>query len=145
MRRPQEFKIAALRDIQRLFPPGVNPFYAGFGNRDTDILAYRTVGVGDGKIFIINPEGEIRQMNTTYRKTYGGMNKLIQEMFPLCRSLSIDTPGTGSRNGLPISTPDAYNDVNYWRTPLGTLTLSDEEEAKKNRSSLGGTKGVTKK
>ena len=33
-RRPEEFKIAALRDIKRLFGDR-NPFYAGFGNRFT--------------------------------------------------------------------------------------------------------------
>ena len=33
-RRPQEFKIAVLTDIMRLFK-GRNPFYAGFGNRET--------------------------------------------------------------------------------------------------------------
>lgn len=33
-RRPEEFKIAALTDIRKLFGGG-NPFYAGFGNRIT--------------------------------------------------------------------------------------------------------------
>jgi len=32
-KKPQEFKIACLRDIQRLFPTNKNPFYAGFGNK----------------------------------------------------------------------------------------------------------------
>ncbi len=34
MRRPEEFKIAALKDIRKLFLDD-NPFYAGFGNRIT--------------------------------------------------------------------------------------------------------------
>lgn len=29
LRRPQEFKIQALRDVRMLFPPDYNPFYAG--------------------------------------------------------------------------------------------------------------------
>ena len=33
-KKPEEFKIACLRDIQSLFPPSNrNPFYAGFGNK----------------------------------------------------------------------------------------------------------------
>ena len=32
-KNPQEFKIACLRDIKRLFPETYNPFYAGYGNR----------------------------------------------------------------------------------------------------------------
>lgn len=53
------FKIAALRNIRKLFPDNEFPFYAGFGNRDTDAISYRAVGIDLGKIFIINPEGEI--------------------------------------------------------------------------------------
>lgn len=34
-RRPEEFKIACLTDIARVFGPDVKPFYAGFGNRVT--------------------------------------------------------------------------------------------------------------
>ena len=32
-KNPQEFKIACLRDIKKLFPETYNPFYAGYGNR----------------------------------------------------------------------------------------------------------------
>jgi phosphatidate phosphatase LPIN len=56
LRRPHEFKIATLADIRSLFPPDWNPFYAGFGNRDTDEISYRAVGVPLGRIFIINPK-----------------------------------------------------------------------------------------
>lgn len=45
-----------MQDIKKLFPPDYNPFYAGFGNRDTDELSYRKVGIPKGKIFIINPK-----------------------------------------------------------------------------------------
>lgn len=45
-----------MQDIKRLFPSDYNPFYAGFGNRDTDELSYRKIGVPKGKIFIINPK-----------------------------------------------------------------------------------------
>ncbi|KHJ85188.1 LNS2 protein [Oesophagostomum dentatum] len=33
-RRPEEFKIAALSDLKKLFPVK-QPFFAGFGNRET--------------------------------------------------------------------------------------------------------------
>lgn len=32
-KKPEEFKIQCLADIKALFPPGSNPFYAGYGNR----------------------------------------------------------------------------------------------------------------
>ncbi|KAA0034801.1 phosphatidate phosphatase PAH2-like isoform X3 [Cucumis melo var. makuwa] len=55
-RAPHEFKIACLERIRELFPPDCNPFYAGFGNKDTDEFSYLKVGIPKGKIFIINPK-----------------------------------------------------------------------------------------
>ena len=33
IRKPEEFKIKCLKDIESLFPETIKPFYAGFGNR----------------------------------------------------------------------------------------------------------------
>ena len=44
------------QEIRSLFPSDCNPFYAGFGNRDTDEISYLKVGIPKGKIFIINPK-----------------------------------------------------------------------------------------
>jgi hypothetical protein len=43
-----------LEDIRALFPPEWQPFYAGFGNRDTDEISYLAVGIPAAKILIIN-------------------------------------------------------------------------------------------
>ena len=45
LKKPEEFKIACLQDIRSLWPASYNPFYAGFGNRDSDVTAYRESGV----------------------------------------------------------------------------------------------------
>ena len=36
--KPEEFKIACLKEIRSLFPEDRNPFYAGFGNKHTVCL-----------------------------------------------------------------------------------------------------------
>lgn len=80
---PQEFKARALNEIIELFPRGTKPFYAGFGNRDTDAIAYRTAGVGLDKIFIINPSGNIFAFDSnTYLNSYPELHNLISEIFP---------------------------------------------------------------
>jgi phosphatidate phosphatase PAH1 len=56
-RKPEEFKIACLTDLKSKFLssfhssnnrsgmfPVRHPFYAGFGNRDTDVKSYAAVG-----------------------------------------------------------------------------------------------------
>lgn len=61
MRKPEVFKMACLRDIQRLFGTmNKDPFYAGFGNRITDALSYRSVNVPSARIFTIDSSGEVK-------------------------------------------------------------------------------------
>ncbi|RVW99992.1 Phosphatidate phosphatase PAH2 [Vitis vinifera] len=81
-RAPHEFKIACLEDIKALFPSDCNPFYAGFGNRDTDEFSYLKVGIPKGKIFIINPKGEVAVNRRVDTKSYTSLHTLVNGMFP---------------------------------------------------------------
>jgi phosphatidate phosphatase LPIN len=109
-RKPQEFKIVALRDVRHLFADDYNPFYAGFGNRPTDVIAYRAVGVPSSRIFIINPNGEISTCNTSFVHSYPTINAAVNQMFP-----SSDSDGTNAQV--------EYNDHNFWSDPV-----DDDEE-----------------
>uniref|UniRef100_A0A453I2P3 LNS2/PITP domain-containing protein n=1 Tax=Aegilops tauschii subsp. strangulata TaxID=200361 RepID=A0A453I2P3_AEGTS len=81
-RAPHEFKISCLADIKALFPPDSHPFYAGFGNRDTDELSYLKVGIPMGKIFIINPKGEVAVNRRVNTKSYMSLHALVNRVFP---------------------------------------------------------------
>ncbi|CAJ1968402.1 unnamed protein product [Sphenostylis stenocarpa] len=101
-RAPHEFKIACLEDIKKLFPSDYNPFYAGFGNRDTDELSYRKIGIPKGKIFIINPKGEVAISHRIGAKSYTSLHTLVNDMFPpTC-----------------LVEQEDYNSWNYWKTSL---------------------------
>jgi phosphatidate phosphatase LPIN len=121
VRRPHEFKIATLQSIRNLFPPAWNPFYAGFGNRGTDELSYKAVGIPAGKIFTINPRGEIRRSTGvvvgSLLASLGGINALVNEVFP---PQGIST-GESARA--------EFNDMAFWRPPIlgGQMIDSDEE------------------
>jgi phosphatidate phosphatase LPIN len=61
MRKPELFKMACLRDIQRLFgPEAKEAFFAGFGNRITDAMSYRSVGIETSKIYTIDSTGVVK-------------------------------------------------------------------------------------
>ncbi|XP_027149353.1 phosphatidate phosphatase PAH1-like [Coffea eugenioides] len=100
-RAPHEFKIACLEEIKALFPPDRIPFYAGFGNRDTDEISYLKVGIPKGKIFIINPKGEIVVNRRVDTKSYTSLHALVHDMFPPMSS----------------SEQEDYNSWNYWKLP----------------------------
>ncbi|GAY39501.1 hypothetical protein CUMW_044790 [Citrus unshiu] len=100
-RAPHEFKIACLEDIKALFPSDCNPFYAGFGNRDTDEISYLKVGIPRGKIFIINPKGEVVVNHRVDSKTYSSIHALVHGMFPHTTSTE----------------QEDFNQWNYWKLP----------------------------
>ncbi|KAJ4971160.1 hypothetical protein NE237_004259 [Protea cynaroides] len=101
-RAPHEFKIACLEDIKALFPQDYNPFYAGFGNRDTDELSYRKIGIPKGKIFIINPKGEVAINHCIDVKSYTSLHTLVNDMFP----------------PTSLVEQEDFNSWNYWKMPL---------------------------
>ena len=94
-KKPEVFKIACLSDIQQLFLPQGQPFYAAFGNRPNvsvffpraeaplpaasppaspclpqDVTAYRQVGLPESRIFTVNPRGElIREPMKNHKST----------------------------------------------------------------------------
>ncbi|MED6218723.1 hypothetical protein PIB30_029172 [Stylosanthes scabra] len=105
-RVPHEFKIACLEDIKSLFPSDCNPFYAGFGNRDTDEISYLKVGIPLGKIFIINPKGEIVVNRRIDTKSYTSLHALVNGMFP---------PMTST------SEQEDFNSWNFWKLPPPSL------------------------
>jgi len=83
-KRPDVFKMAVLKDIKSLFPGERNPFHAGFGNRDTDAVAYRSVGMSLDKVFIVNPKGHIHHHchRDNETKSYALLNAALKEIFP---------------------------------------------------------------
>ncbi|RKO99590.1 hypothetical protein CXG81DRAFT_14294, partial [Caulochytrium protostelioides] len=123
LRKPEEFKIAALRDIRRCFgtipidlaerdaqsacSTTVTPFYAGFGNRITDALSYRSVDIPSTRIFTINSTGEIQlELLLHYRSSYFKLNDLVDHMFPPVKTEN------------PVVIDPSFNDFNFWRNPL---------------------------
>ncbi|KAJ4885928.1 Phosphatidate phosphatase PAH1 [Raphanus sativus] len=105
-RAPHEFKIACLEDIKKLFPEHYNPFYAGFGNRDTDELSYSKLGIPKGKIFIINPKGEVATGHRVdVKKSYTSLHTLVNDMFP----------------PTSLVEQEDYNPWNFWKLPIAEI------------------------
>jgi len=84
-RNPEEFKIGCLKNIQSLFG-GRNPFFAGYGNRPNDAVAYKAVEIPDCRIFTINPSGVVKHsLTTTFNTTY---DIFLKTQFLNCHFLS---------------------------------------------------------
>jgi len=115
-KKPEEFKISCMRDIQNLFPS--NPFYSGFGNRINDVWAYRAVGIPISRIFTINYKGEIKhELTNAFTSSYNKLIELVDQMFP----------PLGSFKSIDSSQSD-YTAFSYWRTPMAEIpSLKDPE------------------
>ncbi|CAO2657821.1 Nn.00g070810.m01.CDS01 [Neocucurbitaria sp. VM-36] len=121
LRKPEVFKMACLRDIMQLFDKPVHqtPFYAGFGNRFTDALSYRSVNIPSTRIFTINSNAEVSldvlSLNS-YKTGYASMREIVDHFFP---PVGLLVPAGG----------EAYTDFNYWRDkPLDIEDFTDSED-----------------
>jgi phosphatidate phosphatase LPIN len=123
IRKPEVFKMACLRDIKNLFGPNRTPFYAGFGNRLTDALSYRSVSIPSNRIFTINSYAEVSLDLLSLNKlrySYVNMREVVDHYFP-----PVNTLVTGGG--------EEYTDFTYWRDPVLDLddfsgSESDERE-----------------
>ena len=80
---PQEFKIECLLNLLKLFPSDVEPYYAGFGNKPSDKIAYEKIGIDPGKIYIINEKGEVsKNFRTNCKTNFLLMDEQIDTLFP---------------------------------------------------------------
>jgi phosphatidate phosphatase LPIN len=134
LRKPEVFKMACLRDIMSLFQPTLQedlpptarqthrtPFYSGFGNRLTDALSYRSVGIPPTRIFTLNSNAEVSlhllTLNT-YRLSYLSIWELVDHYFPPV-GLRVNEGG------------EEYTDFNYWREQpleLDDFSASESED-----------------
>lgn len=120
LRKPEVFKMSCLRDIMNLFqkPHGQTPFYAGFGNRLTDALSYRSVNIPSTRIFTINSNAEVSldvlSLNS-YKTGYASMREIVDHFFP---PVGLLVPSGG----------EDFTDFNYWREkPLELDAFTDSE------------------
>lgn len=170
LKQPEVFKMACLQDIKRLYysPEEVvptndlddrrTPFYAGFGNRITDAISYRSVQIPLHRIFTINPNGEVHMellelagLHSSYLK----IGEIVDLFFPPLReattfSLTLDNklqyseylehkknqedqqpklpPG---ERFVPIDMDERFTELNYWYTKpdIDNLTdISDDDD-----------------
>lgn len=129
VKRPEAFKIACLQDIRALFPKDRNPFFAAYGNKTTDLLSYRTVGVPMTRIFTINYHGQLKhEILRQAQSSYSQQTNLVDMLFPPLKTL----PG----HNILVSEhehADEYSSFVFWKSPLpdiaaiGMLPPKDDE------------------
>lgn len=171
LKKPEVFKIACLNDIRSLYfnknaqdeiednEEKPTPFFAGFGNRITDALSYRTVGIPSSRIFTINTEGEVHMELLElagYKSSYLHINELVDHFFPPVIPTNDDIRSITSSPGSPVNMSidnidpssayeakslyisnqgEKFTDVNFWREPLINIDdLSDvsDDDSKKH-------------
>lgn len=121
LRKPHIFKMATLRDIRNLYGSDRTPFYAGYGNRLTDQISYRTVDVPRTRIFTINSNSEISLDLLSLNKlkmSYVNINEVVDHYFP-----PVGTLVTGGG--------EEYTDFKYWRNDplaLDEFSASDSDD-----------------
>ena len=76
-------KIPVLSELKNLFPEDATPFFAGFGNRDTDGVAYRYLNIPLNNIFLIDTSSKVLRLGEKQKSTYKSIADKVEEIFPL--------------------------------------------------------------
>ena len=112
-KKPEEFKIACLKDIGSLFPSYTQPFYAGFGNKINDVYAYSAINIPPYRIFTINPKGELKQeSHFTFQSSYLNLDDIADHYFP----------SVIHEHALEAS---EFSNTTFWRRPIEDIDLSE--------------------
>ena len=82
-RKPHLLKIPVLSELKNLFPQDATPFFAGFGNRDTDGVAYRYLNIPLNNIFLIDTSSKVLRLGEKQKSTYKSIADKVEEIFPL--------------------------------------------------------------
>ena len=81
---PDQLKIKLLASVNEIFPNTKRPIVAGFGNRETDSIAYLRIKIPSDRIFCINEKSVITNEQTKdFSTSYPEMLDKIEEYFPL--------------------------------------------------------------
>jgi len=83
-RKPEVFKIRCLTRVRRLFDVDINKtrMFAGFGNRSSDALAYKTCGIELDKIYTIDPKSHLRSEKTGETFEIQHLMDKVDQAFP---------------------------------------------------------------
>ena len=81
-KKPHLLKIPLLTELKNLFPERAKPFFAGFGNRETDGVAYRYLDVPLNNIFIIDTSSNVLRLGDTKKTTYKLLSNNLDGIFP---------------------------------------------------------------
>lgn len=132
LRKPEVFKMACLRDILNLFGQERKPFYAGFGNRLTDALSYRSVNIPSTRIFTINSNAEVSLDLLTlnkYKSSYVTMREVVDHFFPTISLLT----NTGA---------EKETDFVFWRDVPEDIDDFSESDSEIKKQIKKGTESI---
>jgi len=136
-RRPEEFKIAALTDLKALFPVK-KPFYAGIGNRETDVISYRAVNIPPERILIVEPSGCVRRADSIgFVSSYQSMAiDTVDYLFPPLIKHRLNGYMHHSKSSsihkleTEFTKPQHFSTFTHWRPNARTTMMKGEKNEK---------------
>ncbi len=118
-KKPHLLKIPLLYELKNLFPTVLKPFYAGFGNRETDAISYRYLDIPLNRCFIINTSSEVIQLGETTKTTYQEIADNVDKDFP---KLTNERENKNSENN------DIRSNMNLINEENNIITTKEDED-----------------
>ena len=88
----------------------ITKHFSGYGNKPTDVTAYKEVGIPTSHIFIVNKIGNLKhQVCESVSTSYKEQGQMVDHYFPAVRTLR----------------PASKNQFLYWRDPVPSVDLAN--------------------
>uniref|UniRef100_A0A915PJN6 LNS2/PITP domain-containing protein n=1 Tax=Setaria digitata TaxID=48799 RepID=A0A915PJN6_9BILA len=151
-RKPEEFKIAALTDLKECFPVK-RPFYAGFGNRETDVVSYRAVDIPPDRILIIDKQGRVRRADSIgFETSFMSLAMdTVDYMFPPLTQRRSEQQSLNKlkKNSSLLAPsffkPHSYSDFTHWQSKPGYAIRLDDNTLENYEAKRKSFRGKRKK
>ncbi|KRY71395.1 Phosphatidate phosphatase LPIN3 [Trichinella pseudospiralis] len=136
-KKPEVFKTSCLMEIRALFPASADPFYAGFGNKLNDIIAYKAAGIPVHRMYCIDHRGVIKSAVKSLNLSYPHMTDLVDYIFPPLNR-TVNEPVLQS----DFPSPLLYANHNYWKLKPYELDAEEKERYQMARTNLNKKSSV---
>jgi phosphatidate phosphatase PAH1 len=134
---PDQLKIKLLASVNEIFPNTKKPIVAGFGNRETDSIAYLRIKIPPDRIFCINEKSIItNEHDKLFSTSYVEVLEHIAQYFPLYTK-----PEGSEPSNPPLSAQKDHHDGEhimtrrklshsefYERSPQSSHSKEEDEE-----------------
>ena len=79
---PAPMKIALIKKITEIFDKKEDIFVGAYGNKDSDVRAYKGAEISESKVYIADPSGDLKRLSDGQKSSYAFHEAAVDILYP---------------------------------------------------------------